>query len=71
MCVRRIQHVRDMHNSNHQLRQVTFSGETIEEEKSHAIGFVPANVVDLREEVWFRELNSEQIDSVTHSISTY
>jgi hypothetical protein len=60
-----------MHNSNHQLHQVTLSGETIEEEKFHVIGFVPANVIHLTEDIWFRKLNSEQIDSVTQFISTY
>lgn len=53
-----------MHNSNRQLRQVTFSGEVLLEYKFYVIGFVPADVVRLRKDVWFSKLNSEQVDSV-------
>ncbi len=63
--------IRSMHNSNHKLHQITLSGEIIEEEKFHVIGFVPADVVNLREEIWFKKLDIEQIDSVTEFISNY
>jgi hypothetical protein len=61
--------IRSMHNSNHKLRQATLSGEIIEEERFHVIGFVSANEIPLIESIWFLRLNSEQIDSVTACIS--
>ena len=56
--------INDMHNSNLQLRQITFSGEIIEEEKFYVLGFVPVGVVNLKEDVWFGKLDSEQISNV-------
>jgi len=53
-----------LHNSNRQLRQTTLSGEIIQEEKFHVIGFVPADVVRLNKDVWFKKLDSDQISSV-------
>ena len=53
-----------MHNSNPQLRQVTLSGVFLVESKFYVLGFVPANVVGLEEDVWFDKLDSEQIDSI-------
>jgi hypothetical protein len=58
-----------MHNSNRQLRQVTLSGEVLLEYKFYVIGFVPADVVRLKKDVWFRELNSEQVDLVEQFLS--
>jgi hypothetical protein len=52
-----------MHNSNYQTQQIT-SGEILEEEKLHVLGFVSAEVVHLKKEVWFYRLNSEQISKV-------
>ena len=56
--------INDMHNSIHQLCQVTRSGEIIEENKFYVLGFVPADAVGLRKEEWFRKLTNGQIDSV-------
>jgi len=53
-----------MHNSNRRLRQVTLSGEVLLEYRYYVIGFVPADVVRLKKDVWFSKLNSEQVDSV-------
>jgi len=53
-----------MHNSNRQLRQVTLSGEFLLEYRFYVIGFVPADVVRLKRDVWFSKLNSQQVDSV-------
>ena len=53
-----------MHNSNRRLRQVTLSGEVLPEYRFYGIGFVPADVVRLKKDVWFSKLNSEQVDSV-------
>ena len=59
-----------MHNSNRQLRQVTLSGEVLLEYRFYVIGFVPADVVRLKKDVWFSRLNSEQIDSVEQILSS-
>ena len=53
-----------MHNSNRQLRQVTLSGEVLIEYKFYVTGFVPADVVRLKKDVWFSKLSSDQISSV-------
>jgi len=55
--------------SNHRLRQVTLSGEVLLEYNFHVIGFVPADVVRLKKDVWFSELSSEQVDSVEQFLS--
>lgn len=62
-----------MHNSNRRLLQVTLSGEIIQEEKFYVIGFVPADVVRLNEDIWFKKLDSDQVSSVDKflTISTY
>ena len=62
-----------LHNSNRRLNQVTLSGEIIQEEKFHVIGFVPADVVRLNKDIWFNKLNSDQVSSVDKflTISTY
>ena len=57
--------IRDMHNSNCQLRQVTLEGGIlVQEYRFYVLGFVPAEVVRLKKEVWFRKLDSEQTSSV-------
>jgi len=56
--------IKYMHNSNRQLRQVTLSGEALLECKFYVLGFVPADVVRLKKDVWFSTLRSEQVDSV-------
>ena len=45
-------------------RQITLSGEIIEEEKFCVLGFVSVDVVNLKEDVWFGKLDSEQISNV-------
>jgi len=59
-----------LHNSNRQLRQTTLSGEIIQEEKFHVIGFVPADVVRLNKAVWFKKLDSNQVSSVDKFLTT-
>ena len=56
--------INDLHNSNLQLRQITLSGEIMDEEKFCVLGFVSANVVDLKKDLWFSKLDSEQISNV-------
>lgn len=53
-----------MHNSNHKFHQVTLSGEVLLEHRFSVVGFIPADVVHLKGDVWFSNLTSEQIDSV-------
>ena len=61
----------DMHNSNLQLRQITLSGEIIEEEKFCVLGFVSIDVVDLKKDVWFSKLGSEQISNVEEYLNKW
>jgi len=57
--------IRDMHNSNRQSRQVTLTrGILVQEYKFYVLGFVPADVVRLKKDVWFSKLNSEQVSAV-------
>jgi hypothetical protein len=49
--------------------QVSLSGEIIPEEKFSVLGFVPIDVIALTKDVWFRMLDSEQIDSVEQFLS--
>ena len=57
--------IRYMHNSNRQLLQVTLEGVIlVQEYKFYVLGFVPAYVTKLKENVWFKKLNSEQTTSV-------
>jgi len=57
--------IRDMHNSNCQLRQVTLEGGIlVQEYRFYVLGFVPADVVRLEKDIWFMKLNAEQVDSV-------
>jgi hypothetical protein len=58
-----------LHNSNKHIVQVSLSGETLPEEKFSVLGFVPIDIVGLTKDVWFRMLNSEQIDSVDQFLS--
>lgn len=58
-----------LHNSKKHLVQVSLSGEVIREEKFSILGFVPIYVIGLTKDVWFRVLDSEQIDSVEQFLS--
>ena len=62
--------INDMHNSNRRLRQVTLSGEILPESKYCVAGFVLANVVHLKGDVWFKQLDSKQISSVEHFLES-
>ena len=53
-----------MHNSNCRLRQVTLLGEVFPEYRYYVIGFVPADVVRLKRDVWFTRLNNKQVGYV-------
>jgi len=50
-------------------RQTTLSGGALEDEKFHVLGFVPADVLSFRKEVWFSKLDSTQISLVEEFLS--
>ena len=56
--------ITDLHNSNKKTVQITLEREVIPEERYYLLGFVPAEVVLIKKDVWFTQLNSEQIDSL-------
>jgi hypothetical protein len=54
--------IKDMHNSNRQLLQVTLTdGILVQEYKFYVLGFVPADVVRLKDDDWFKKLDSERV----------
>jgi len=59
-----------LHNSNRKICQVTLTGEVVHEEKFEVIGFVPADVVRLKKDVWFKKLDSDQVSSVDKFLTT-
>jgi hypothetical protein len=59
-----------MHNSNRQLLQVKLTGGIlVQEYRFYVLGFVPADVVRLKEDVWFEKLDSEQAKSVDNFLA--
>ena len=55
--------IKTKHNSNHKTTQITLEGEIIKEYVYSVLGFVPADVVRLKNDIWFSELNNFQIKS--------
>ena len=54
-----------MHNSNRSMRQTTLEGSILAPEITYyVLGFVPADVVRLKKDLWFSKLSNEQITSV-------
>ena len=56
--------IKTKHNSNQKTRQITLSGEIVQEYTDYVLGFVPADVVHLKKAVWFSKLDSNQIDRI-------
>jgi len=56
--------IKTKHNSNHKTKQITLEGEIVREYVYYVLGFVPADVVRLKEDVWFTKLDNEQIKSI-------
>jgi hypothetical protein len=57
--------IRDMHNSNRQFCQTTLEGGIlVPDYKFYVLGFVPADVVRSKPDVWFCKLDLEHISSV-------
>jgi hypothetical protein len=61
--------IHNLHKSNKDSVQVSLSGETLPEEKFSVLDFVPMVVLGLTNDVWFKTLDSEQIDSVQEFLS--
>ena len=61
--------IRYLHNSNKKLVQITLFNEIIPEEPFCLLGFVPAEVILIKKDVWFTQLNSEQINSLDKHLS--
>jgi len=51
------------------VHQTTLKGEIIQEYTYYVLGFVPADVVRLKKDVWFSKLSSKQITSVEKYLS--
>ena len=60
--------IKTKHNSNQKTQQITLKGEIIQEYIYYVLGFVPADVVRLKKDVWFSKLGDEQIKSVEKSL---
>ena len=56
--------IKTKHNSNHKTQQITLKGEIIREYAYYVVGFVPSDVVKLKNDDWFNKLTNEQIKSV-------
>ena len=53
--------IKTKHNSNHKTQQITLEGEIVQEYVYYVLGFVPADVVRLKKDIWFSKLSNEQI----------
>ena len=56
--------IKTKHNSNRKTQQITLEGEIIQEYVYYVLGFVPADVIRLKKDLWFDKLDNEQIKSV-------
>jgi len=62
--------IKTKHNSNHRTQQITLEREIVEEYTYNVLGFVSAEVVRLKNDVWFSKLSSEQISSIEKFLET-
>ena len=53
--------IKTKHNSNQKTQQTTLKGEIIKEYTYYVLGFVPADVIRLKEEIWFCKLCRNQL----------
>ena len=58
------------HNSNHKTQQISLKGEIIQEYTYYCLGFVPADVIRLKKDLWFSKLDNEQIKLVDKFIES-
>ncbi len=55
--------IKTKHNSNHKTQQITLKGEIVQEYIYYVLGFVPADVIRLKKDLWFGKLD-DQLKSV-------
>ena len=53
-----------MHNSNRKTHQITLTGEIIQDYTYYVLGFVPADAIRLKKDVWYSKLTIEQTSLV-------
>ena len=53
--------IKTKHNSNHKTQQISLRREIIREYSCDVLGFVPVDIVCLKNGVWFSKLDFEQI----------
>ena len=56
--------IKTKHNSNHRKKQTTLKGEIFQEYAYYVLGFVPADIVRLKNDGWFTKLNDEHVKSI-------
>jgi len=56
--------IKTKHNSNYKTQQTTLQGKIIQEFTYHLLGFVPADIIRLKEDKWLTKLDNEQIKSI-------
>ena len=56
--------IKTKHNSNQKTQQITLEGKIVQEYVYYVLGFVPADVVRLKSNIWLSKLNDEQLTSV-------
>jgi hypothetical protein len=52
--------IKTKHNSNQKTKQITLYEEIVQEYYYKVLGFVPKDVIRLKNDVWFSKLNNEQ-----------
>jgi hypothetical protein len=57
--------IKTKHNSNHKTQQSTLEGEIVREHVYYVLGFVPADIVRVKEDVWFTKLRNKKIKSIS------
>jgi hypothetical protein len=62
--------IKSKHNSNNKIQQTTLNGEILQEYTYYVLGFVPADIVRLKNDVWFSKLNNEQIRSTENFLES-
>ena len=58
-----------MHNSNKKLVQISLQGDILPEEKYSLLCFVNVDILRIQNNLWFLQLNSEQINFLDKHLS--
>lgn len=61
--------IKELHSLRNNLHQATLSGDMLEEEKFQVLGFVPVYIIELKEDIWYKKLDSERIATVEEHLS--